>query len=76
MNGHAHKGGPEGKTGTGIPVYNVSRAVLKAKYPDKPPVRLIEIDTGAPAEGAASGITAADKRNPARRATDRAELAS
>lgn len=43
FHGHAHKGAPEGKTQTGIPVYNVSYAVLKAQYPDQPPYRLFEV---------------------------------
>ena len=76
FHGHAHKGAPEGKTSTGIPVYNVSLAVLKTNYPDKPPFRLFEIDTGATGEGGASGITAVDKRNPGRRASDRPVAAS
>ena len=74
FHGHAHKGAPEGKTSTGIPVYNVSLAVFKANYPDKPPFRLFEIDMGAPTATADSGITITDKRNPARRATDRPEI--
>ena len=43
FHGHAHKGAPEGKTQTGIPVFNVSHAVLKANYPDRPPFRLFEV---------------------------------
>ena len=43
VHGHAHKGAPEGKTVTGIPVYNVAIQVLKARYPDRPPFRLIEV---------------------------------
>src|SRR4030081_943035 len=37
VHGHAHKGAPEGRTSTGIPVYNVALQVLKASYPDRPP---------------------------------------
>jgi Icc-related predicted phosphoesterase len=40
FHGHAHKGAPEGKTTTGIPVYNVAHAVLKTSYPDRPAFRL------------------------------------
>jgi Predicted phosphoesterases, related to the Icc protein len=75
FHGHAHKGAPEGKTSTGIPVYNVSLAVLKTNYPDKPPFRLFEIDTAPLSENSTSGLMAVDKGNPGRRATDRAELA-
>jgi Icc-related predicted phosphoesterase len=64
FHGHAHHGAPEGKTSTGIPVFNVAHAVLKTSYPDRPPFRLLEIDLGTK-EPAAGG--------PAwsRRATDR-----
>src|SRR5437870_3864470 len=47
FHGHAHRGSPEGKTATGIPVYNVAHTVLKASYPDRPPFRLFEIQVGA-----------------------------
>jgi Icc-related predicted phosphoesterase len=43
VHGHAHKGAPEGKTVTGIPVFNVALQVLKANYPDRPPYRIIEV---------------------------------
>src|SRR3954462_11270202 len=33
FHGHAHKGAPEGKTQSGIPVYNVAHAVPKTHYP-------------------------------------------
>jgi Icc-related predicted phosphoesterase len=44
FHGHAHRGAPEGKTATGIPVFNVSLAVLKANYPDRPPFHLLELE--------------------------------
>jgi Icc-related predicted phosphoesterase len=43
VHGHAHKGAPEGKTSTGIPVYNVAMHVLETHFPDRPPYRLIEV---------------------------------
>lgn len=43
FHGHAHRGAPEGKTATGVPVYNVSVPVLRALDPDRPPFRLFEI---------------------------------
>src|SRR6476469_3230168 len=43
VHGHAHKGSPEGKTSTGIPVYNVAMHVLQAHYPDRPTYRIIEV---------------------------------
>jgi Icc-related predicted phosphoesterase len=69
VHGHAHKGAPEGKTSTGIPVYNVAIQVLKSSYPDRPPFRMIEVPREA---------TAVDDTQPAhtRRASDREPLAS
>jgi Icc-related predicted phosphoesterase len=46
FHGHAHRGRPEGKTSTGIPVYNVSIHLLKSSYPDHPAYRLFEIQAG------------------------------
>jgi Icc-related predicted phosphoesterase len=50
FHGHAHHGAPEGRTQVGVPVYNVSMPLLRRRYPDGPPFRLLEIRTGAPAE--------------------------
>jgi Icc-related predicted phosphoesterase len=44
FHGHAHHGTPEGRTSTGVPVYNVSIPVLRATFPDRPPFRLIEVE--------------------------------
>ena len=46
FHGHAHRGRPEGKTSTGVPVYNVSVQLLRAANPDRPPYRLFEIPVG------------------------------
>ena len=71
FHGHAHKGAPEGATTTGIPVFNVAHAVLKANYPDRPAFRLFEVATGAMDH---DGITAiGDHRNRGRRASDRSD---
>lgn len=43
FHGHAHKGAPEGRTSSGIPVFNVALPLLKAHYPDRPPYRLFEL---------------------------------
>jgi Icc-related predicted phosphoesterase len=43
VHGHAHKGTPEGRTSTGIPVYNVSIPVMRHRYPDRPPFRILDI---------------------------------
>ena len=69
FHGHAHKGSPEGKTQSGIPVYNVAHAVLKANYPDRPPFRLFEVRTASPSDHSVTPI--ADRRTWGRRATDR-----
>lgn len=42
VHGHAHRGSPEGKIGE-VPVYNVSLPLLRKMWPDKPPVRIIEM---------------------------------
>jgi Icc-related predicted phosphoesterase len=66
FHGHAHRGAPEGKTSTGIPVYNVAHQVLKAAYPDRPPFRLFEIKLGEaqapPIDHPAWSRRASDKR--------------
>jgi Icc-related predicted phosphoesterase len=43
LHGHAHKGSPEGRTAGGIPVYNVALPLLRDRYPDRPPYRLLEV---------------------------------
>ena len=64
FHGHAHKGAPEGKTASGIPVYNVCHQVLKDAYPDRPAFRLLEV----PREADAPALT---ERPHGRRASDR-----
>jgi Icc-related predicted phosphoesterase len=43
VHGHAHHGAPEGRTTTGVPVYNVSIPVLRAAFPEQPTFRMFEI---------------------------------
>src|SRR5919199_55318 len=45
FHGHAHHGSPEGKTSSGVPVYNVSMPLLRRTFPDRPPFRVFEIRT-------------------------------
>lgn len=45
FHGHAHHGSPEGRTSTGIPVFNVAMPLLRAAFPDNAPVRIVEIPT-------------------------------
>jgi Icc-related predicted phosphoesterase len=49
FHGHAHNGSPEGRTTTGIPVYNVAMPLLRKKFPDRPPFYLLEVDVEAQA---------------------------
>jgi len=43
FHGHAHRGTPEGKTSTGVPVYNVAMPLLSRTHPDRPPFLIVEI---------------------------------
>jgi Icc-related predicted phosphoesterase len=43
FHGHAHHGTPEGRTKTGVPVYNVSMALLHRCRPEQQPFRVIEL---------------------------------
>jgi Icc-related predicted phosphoesterase len=43
FHGHAHHGQPEGRTSTGIPVYNVSMPLMRSLAPDDPPFRVLEV---------------------------------
>jgi Icc-related predicted phosphoesterase len=71
FHGHAHKGAPEGKTHSGIPVFNVSHQVLQTNYPDRPPYRLFDVNT-APRDSK-SVTPIGDRRQWGRRSTDRPE---
>jgi Icc-related predicted phosphoesterase len=44
FHGHAHHGQPEGHTTSNVPVFNVSAALMKELFPDRP-FRLVDIDT-------------------------------
>ena len=43
FHGHAHRGAPEGRTATGIPVYNVAMPLLARLNPDRPPFLILEL---------------------------------
>jgi Icc-related predicted phosphoesterase len=45
FHGHAHRGSPEGRTATGVPVYNVSMPLLARLNPDRPPFFILELPT-------------------------------
>lgn len=55
FHGHCHHGTPQGRTGAGIPVYNVALPVLRrAARGGLPPVRLIELAVDEQASAAAT----------------------
>jgi hypothetical protein len=51
FHGHAHRGCPEGRTATGVPVYNVAVPVLRQNAPNGLPVKIVELSVGDPATG-------------------------
>jgi Icc-related predicted phosphoesterase len=58
FHGHAHHGSLEGRTSTGIPVYNVAMPLLLQKFPGRPPFRVVEVASGPASETAAALETA------------------
>ena len=73
FHGHAHRGSPEGRTSSGIPVFNVCLPLLKTLYPDRPPFRLFEVPriAGATSEDGRAPDMPAERRQTGRRSTDR-----
>jgi Icc-related predicted phosphoesterase len=69
FHGHAHKGALEGRTGKGIPVYNVSLPLLKERFPDRPAFRLLEVRASDALPPPAEGV--AERRHAGRRTDDR-----
>jgi Icc-related predicted phosphoesterase len=57
FHGHAHRGVPEGRTSTGVPVYNVAMPLLARTNPDRPPFLVVEIprDIEIPSTAASAG---------------------
>jgi Icc-related predicted phosphoesterase len=43
FHGHAHRGQAEGRTSTGVPVYNVAMPLLARLNPDRPPFLILEL---------------------------------
>ena len=64
VHGHAHHGVPEGHTSTGVPVYNVALPLLRRRFPDRPPFRVVEVPVaddvpnGAPLAGSGDAAAA------------------
>jgi Icc-related predicted phosphoesterase len=73
FHGHAHRGSPEGRTSSGIPVFNVCLPLLKTLYPDRPPFRLFEVPRVAapPGDEGRAPDMPAERRQAGRRSTDR-----
>lgn len=44
FHGHAHRGSLEGRTISGAPVYNVALPLLRAKFPEGPFYRIVELN--------------------------------
>jgi Icc-related predicted phosphoesterase len=58
FHGHAHRGQPEGRTHSGVPVYNVCLPLLRNLDPERPPIRIVELPAAeaapvAPSQSAA-----------------------
>jgi len=51
FHGHAHRGRPDGATAGAVPVYNVALPLLRERFPEEPPFRVVEI----PVAGAGPG---------------------
>jgi Icc-related predicted phosphoesterase len=43
FHGHAHRGTPEARTSTGVPVYNVAMPLLARVNPNRPPYLIVEL---------------------------------
>ena len=53
FHGHAHRGTAEGRTSTGVPVYNVAMPLMARLNPDRPPYLVVEL----PIEGDVPSVT-------------------
>jgi Icc-related predicted phosphoesterase len=56
FHGHAHRGSPEGRTGTGVPVYNVALPLLRRRWPERSPFRVIEVPVQPAADNSAAPV--------------------
>jgi Icc-related predicted phosphoesterase len=54
FHGHAHHGSPEGRTKGAAPVYNVAMPMLKRRFPDRAPFKLLEVPADIESAGATS----------------------
>ena len=58
FHGHAHRGAPEGRTSTGVPVHNVSMPLLMRTNPNRPPFLIVEMPLDDAEAGSAAGRAA------------------
>jgi Icc-related predicted phosphoesterase len=60
FHGHAHRGTAEGRTSTGVPVYNVAMPLLARTNPGRPPYLIVELPlNGEPAQSVSQPPTGA-----------------
>jgi Icc-related predicted phosphoesterase len=63
FHGHAHHGQPEGRTTANVPVFNVSAALMRELFPERP-FRLVEVDMRPhPDVGSVERRAGADRRS-------------
>lgn len=62
FHGHAHNGTPDGALANGTPCYNVAMPLLKRRFPDRPPVRFIELDPDATSNALPDAYTGMERR--------------
>ena len=84
LHGHAHRGRLEGRTKSGVDVFNVSMPLLSRTFTDRPAFRLFEVPAGerqacemSPAHSTPPAVAPIGERTPmgagvshGRRATD------
>lgn len=64
FHGHAHHGAPAGRTSMGIPVLNVAMPLLRSLYPDRPPLRIVEIPVSQSDTGPSGAARSPGTRQP------------
>jgi Icc-related predicted phosphoesterase len=60
FHGHAHRGSAEGRTASGVPVYNVAMPLLARLNPDRPPYLIVEL----PLEEDVANVPAQQQASP------------
>jgi Icc-related predicted phosphoesterase len=60
FHGHAHRGAAEGRTSTGIPVFNVALPLMRRVLSESLPIRIVEIPAPVPA---VAGVDSPSRRH-------------